>query len=234
MINLSFSQGLKTSPQTNKIILLGPLLLWHFLGPLYDCGTSLGLSMTLSLSGASLWLWNFIVLLCDYETYFLCLFMIVILPVPLYDCDTSCASLWLWYFLCLFMIVKLTSCASLWLWYFLCLFMIVILPVPLYDCDTSCASLWLWNLIPVPLYDCDTSCASLWLWYFLCLFMIVILPVPLYDCVTLPEPLGLCNTSWLWNSLIYNLFYCLNYHLSLLRKFDISSFTVDKLKVNWG
>ena len=93
-----------------------PLWLWHSLGPLHDCVTSWGL------------------------------LMIVILPVPLYDCDTSCASLWLWYFV--------------WL------FMIVILCVPLYDCNTSwafmivahfmilVAPLWLWHSLR-PLYEHD-------------------------------------------------------------------------------
>ena len=83
----------------------GPVLLWHFLGPLYDCNTSKGLFMTLTLPGASLWLWNLLVPLCDCGTSW-SLFMIVILPVPHYDCDTSCASLWSWYFLCLFLIVS--------------------------------------------------------------------------------------------------------------------------------
>ena len=89
------------------IIFLGTLLLWYFLGKLYDCDTSLGLydsdtscgpikivklpwiSMVVKLPGVFLWRW-----------YFLCLFMIVTLPeplwlcqfpVPLYDCNTSWA-----------------------------------------------------------------------------------------------------------------------------------------------
>ena len=103
------------------IILLGPLLLWHFLGPLY----------IVTLSWASLRVWHFL--------------------GPHYDCETS-----------------------------------------------------------LGLYDCETSRS---------LFMIVILHVPLYDfsfmIVTLPEPLWLCHTSWLGNFLVYNLFYCLYYHLSL-------------------
>ena len=99
--------------------LLGALLcLRYSLEPLYDFLTSwglslivklpLGFSMIVKLPGASLWLWNF-----------LCLFMIVILPGPFYDCGTSWG---------IFMIPGV----SLWLWQFLGLFMIVTFPWPLH------------------------------------------------------------------------------------------------------
>ena len=108
----------------------------------------------------------------------------------------SVTALWLWHFL-----------GSLYDWHFLW---------PHWDCETSldlyeyeaCWSLFMIMIVPGP-------------------FMIVILPVPLYDCVnflclfmivTLPEPLWLYHTAWLWNILVYNLFYCCHYW----EKFDIS------------
>ena len=92
----------------------GASLLWHFLGLLSDCETSLGLSMTdtswglimiVKLPWASLWLWN---LLRPHYTSLL---------GPLYECEISwvllmivtlpAASYWLRHFL-----------GPLWLWHF--------------------------------------------------------------------------------------------------------------------
>ena len=96
--------GCETSRSNHFMIVKlpgSPLWLWHSLGPLYDYVTSWGFS--------------------DCETSW-SLLMIVMLPVPLYDFDTSCAS------------------------------MIVTLPEPIWLWHTS----WLWNFL-WPLYDRDTT-----------------------------------------------------------------------------
>ena len=79
--------------------------LWrHSLGPIYNCATSWGL------------------------------LMIVILSVPLYECDTSCAALWYYSTFRAFMIVTqfMIPVAPLWLWHSL---------RPLYYCGVPLLSI---------------------------------------------------------------------------------------------
>ena len=80
------------------VILPGPFMIAILLLPF----------MIMTLTGVSLWLWHI-----------LCLFMIVTLPQPLYDCGISWG-------------LTIIPAASLWLWYILGLFMIVTLSGPLY------------------------------------------------------------------------------------------------------
>ena len=95
--------------------------------------------------------------------------IIVTLPGPLYDCDTSWDSsiiimtlpgltLRLWHFLGhLYDCVVALPWVHLWLQHFL---------GHLDDCDTSWG-LSMTDMFWALLYDCDSSWASLWLWNFL-------------------------------------------------------------------